>query len=1789
MASNDGWETVAPPPTAASAPSGNDGWETVAPSSSQDEPIKAAAKPSMGASFLAGTASALDFPLSAPGFVAATAAELATTTGGMLASPFTGETSKQAYGRGAKVGEAVGGALMNPMQKIMSMFDGAEAYAAAPLPQAMSWFGEKLQAGGKKLEEKTGIPSESVPLMANFGMSVAGTKGGAAAISKGKEMVKGSGTPERSKAPTGDIPPKPPEDSSPQEKAAFIDDLKKTLKERADKLPVVEAAIRNKETGAIERMGPKHDEARKAETVDTHEQGFVDEKGNFLTRQEAWNRAKKTGQIPEGQIPERPKEGLHSGDLRTAGDERFKVTPEQPTGEPKPIAEPTKPVTRDEHRMEIANLDTQMHEEMIKSLEAGIKGDNELAARHDSKFAELQKQVDQLKKDMPAATFKDKAAPTWEEVHDLTWDAKNIGEVFDRIQASDIGGAGQKALVAALNKSSYIRSTGFMPRDMRLEFTDKSGTSQPAIGFYHPDSHSIDLGQGGGVTTILHEAIHAGTHKLIEAGNTKAAKELTRLYDLHKQRAEGKYEKDLEQFKLNNPNATIKQLKEFEKTNKLDYGFENTHEFIAEAFTNGKFRNLLAEIPSDSTKPLSKLNNLWTKFKEAIADGLGVKDRTSLDDVLDQGIKIIEKSKTLDKAAKGDVTSIKEVTAEALASRMSKDIHKELEREGIPVAHDSPHKFGMFNWIKHALSGEGAMVKGAGTYLSTGNVQSKYYHEMAKGRAIEKAGNDFKDKWGFDPIDLTFMRDMVKKNEDWVAEHTRMAAYTYEEYLADTNSNMWRGKTKEDYNSFIEDQKAHAKQWQKELDKKKQEYSAIPESARADAAALRDTKVPTYHSSLDAKPEQLLDWNSTKQSGLVNRAFEALGIQTKTTIAEEKWSWTIQKLVGGGEQMIHHGAFVDSSNKPQRWTITRQGAGYRYTNNASPREGIARTLEEAKQGVRDSIEQAKDGERLYSELSKKFEPQGEARGHLTEGEAQNIGDTKASIALAEQGVIGNVHDAAGGKETKNRNYVVYDDTKIKQNFVGLASKAEEIKPPIDTTKTDPRDVKSPEEFHEIAADILEKHGEVEAVKFYEGYKAYQKTWLEPVGETEKFVGMNLKNKLANERIIHNQKDKILQELPDVKSRERVALAVDAGDLSMLTDAEKAVATKYSNLVRDIGERAVEHGVVKGLLEDYVTHIVDWTGAPKDAKTEFIEALLGTQQRDPSMRGMDVTSKFGKQRTFKTFADLQEYIDKANERIAAAGKSDFRLKIKTHDIADLYKEYALSMEKAIENKKLIDNLKQVRNPAGEPWVREVTKEDPLRRGFALIDSPQFSGYSVHENMVPALKFVFDAGPGDLMKALGAISNLTKRMNVIGSFFHAKSLMEVISGSQIPIWSPLKEVTLGGVDKLLGTKYSGITKAVDQYRNGGAGDNIDRWIKESGLQLEIPEDVSTGVITATGKFADEMIGKYGPKGRVLEKSLGTVEKYTLGYFDKFTWDFLHTGGKIMVADAKLDQARQQAAKAGKPFDEAAARKEIANFVNDSFGGLNWFDAATSARTKIGKELAMSTMSPQGRRGLQVLLFAPDWTLSTLRAFTAALPSKLNPLKWHPVEGIKGMTVPTTKADYARLYQFKTALTYLTLLNAINQITANRNIWDNKDPTRIEWPDGTSMQAMKHAMEPFHWMMDPDKTFANKLGFIPKAMVVGFAGVEYASPNAQKLVDPSGPGRLKAVGQMVLPFQAQAAVGAPEGEGAKRALLGTLGFPVYGSTKEQKKEARAAREKALKKAAKEYHQKAKEKGWE
>ena len=125
------------------------------------------------------------------------------------------------------------------------------------------------------------------------------------------------------------------------------------------------------------------------------------------------------------------------------------------------------------------------------------------------------------------------------------------------------------------------------------------------------------------------------------------------------------------------------------------------------------------------------------------------------------------------------------------------------------------------------------------------------------------------------------------------------------------------------------------------------------------------------------------------------------------------------------------------------------------------------------------------------------------------------GDLRFQYAsLSEQGVVGNVHDAQGGTEKEFHNYVVFDDTKITQNYVSLASRAskdsvikedstlpEGVKE--EAKGIDVRSISNVEEFNKHAEAIYVSQGEKAAVDFFTAWKEHQVKAAIPVPENIK--------------------------------------------------------------------------------------------------------------------------------------------------------------------------------------------------------------------------------------------------------------------------------------------------------------------------------------------------------------------------------------------------------------------------------------------------------------------------------------------------------------------------------------------------------------------------------------------------------------------------------------------------------------------------------------------------------------
>jgi hypothetical protein len=259
-------------------------------------------------------------------------------------------------------------------------------------------------------------------------------------------------------------------------------------------------------------------------------------------------------------------------------------------------------------------------EEIIREAYAEIK------ARKDKKLADdVEKQI--LDKNINLEpdeyySFESFSKPQ-PEIVSTTKNNKNLGQVFNNLIQNHFNKLplSYQNLINVLSKIPGVNGTKYRVG----EFV----TVKDARGKYFAQTNSAQIDpQRGNVQTILHEAVHSATvsemRRQIEVnrndktgevtytGKTKAAKILLNVYETAKAAVAG------------TPEAG-------------SYGLTDPFEFVAEAFSNERFQQTLANIPSVvKPGPLTKLNNMWTDFVNSVKEVLKLKDisNTLLNDVI---------------------------------------------------------------------------------------------------------------------------------------------------------------------------------------------------------------------------------------------------------------------------------------------------------------------------------------------------------------------------------------------------------------------------------------------------------------------------------------------------------------------------------------------------------------------------------------------------------------------------------------------------------------------------------------------------------------------------------------------------------------------------------------------------------------------------------------------------------------------------------------------------------------------------------------------------------------------------------------------------------------------------------------------------------------------------------------------------------------------------------------------------------------------------------------------------
>lgn len=636
--------------------------------------------------------------------------------------------------------------------------------------------------------------------------------------------------------------------------------------------------------------------------------------------------------------------------------------------------------------------------------------------------------------------------------------------------------------------------------------------------------------------------------------------------------------------------------------------------------------------------------------------------------------------------------------------------------------------------------------------------------------------------------------------------------------------------------------------------------------------------------------------------------------------------------------------------------------------------------------------------------------------------------------------------------------------------------------------------------------------------------------------------------------------KVEQLVPDAAGRIKITHAIDEGDFSLLSPKERQAADILKNALQETGSKAREAGVLENMIDNYITHL--W-GPEALKKIDELVTHVGGPNMSPE-------SRFALKRKYSTLAEGKR-----------AGLTPL-----TEDASAVTGIYLNSIARSMANKKLLDSLKEQVEPTTGAKIVQGSRAAPSN--YVSIDHPQMRSIRVHPDIAPSLKFVFDATePGTILRGLEAVSIATKRAAVSFSMFHAKALLDAfvgasklkpgyiaagaatgalmgqddpitaaLIGSGVGMMAPgLKHIAQAAAPKVFGenpylkalrTADPKMAEIIDLSIQGG----LKYQLKGKAAALEDvygTHDQFYKALKGLQTFADSAIPGAGIVVKGFEKVNHAV--------DTFMWERLHAGMKLQTFAEKYETLLQNNAKAHEANSAVPLKSKqelaavAASFTNDIFGGLNWRRAAEGATTKWGRDISLAAFSPTGRRVLQVMMFAPDWTLSTTRAAVQAFGTGT---------GVKGLLNPTTLADLHRQYILRSALYYGAMGEGLNLAFSGHHLWENQDPTTIDMGDGRKMQWSKHTMEPVHWITKPGQQALNKLAFIPRETLNQLMGTEYLSTSGHA---PRMESRVGHVVKSLSPISVQQSFEQGEGSG----IAGFLGSPIYGKTYGQRETER------------------------
>lgn len=440
-------------------------------------------------------------------------------------------------------------------------------------------------------------------------------------------------------------------------------------------------------------------------------------------------------------------------------------------------------------------------------------------------------------------------------------------------------------------------------------------------------------------------------------------------------------------------------------------------------------------------------------------------------------------------------------------------------------------------------------------------------------------------------------------------------------------------------------------------------------------------------------------------------------------------------------------------------------------------------------------------------------------------------------------------------------------------------------------------------------------------------------------EVMAYRGRNINEKFANMIQDNKLPGEILKKYPELGKSEtqigtkNILESIPAGRMPQLMKVAGKVRTYLDKAHADMMK---QYGRDIGFIKDYVPHIWD---IPKNKEKAVVNWFI---TRNPHLNRRLIPTieegitKFGLTPKYDKITDLIRVYDQI--RIKSAANIKF-----VKDLSALQDKNGIKLimraDKAPAEWKIIDHP-AVRRAMG----RYVGKGDEKK--LLLSKVPIKVNPAIYDDVKTVLER-FE--PGKYTQILDNINTFAKQTVLTLSLFHHMALSETaiatgIGKDILKVWNPIR--------------------IIRAFKNGTYKDVLNRTELakkgvKAGLNIGAISDVEGGrTLVNLLKTTEKEL-----KQDILASGIKTAIRKPLELNNKFLWDYLHTTYKL-TAFEKLtgDMYKMFPNKPRELID-----REVAQFVNDTFGGQTW---------------EILTKSPQWRMFSRFLLLSPDWTLSTIR---------------------------------------------------------------------------------------------------------------------------------------------------------------------------------------------------------------